>query len=275
MKTSLCHGRPFWRVLFFPVLVFALSLAGTAQAQISLNLEFAQNASDEGGVDYIIWISASTTNPLITSANVVSADGAFAGGIGGEQYWTTPIGLEGIVNSATNGLWTMNVVSNGVEQAYFFSVSLNDNFTNDFPPLEVLYPASYGSQVLPEPTIIWTGPTNFADLYVYIQDTNGNTLDGADLALAATNWVPANDLEYGQKILNITYTNTPPDSNVTFSIPTNSAGQPLGGWSASAELDVSQTTHFFVGTPPPLVAHYTFDNTNYVTQDTGAFHLGF
>jgi len=268
MNTSLRLGRGSWRILLFSVLLLLLSLAGTAKAQISVNLQFAQYDSDEAGIYYIIWISTSTTNPQISSVNVISADGAFGGGLFGPEFWTTPIGLEGIVNSATNGLWTMDVVSNGVEQTNFFSVNVDDNFTNDFPPLQVLYPASYGSQVLPDPTISWTGPTNFADLAVYVQDTNGDTLDSADLSLVATNWVPANYLEYGTKLFNVTYTNIPPDPDVTFSIPTNTAGMPLAGWSGSAELTVSQTTHFFVGTPPPLVAHYTFDNTNYVTQDT-------
>jgi hypothetical protein len=268
MKLSLWNDRVCWRVLCFSVLVFSLALAGTAKAQVSLNLEFAQNASDESGTDYIIWISASTSNPLISSVSVTSADGAFGGGLNGPEFWTTPIGLQGIVNSATNGLWTMNIVSNGVSQTDYFSVSVDGNFTNDFPPLQVLYPASYGAQVLPDPTISWLGPTNFADLYVDIQDTNGNTLDADDLPLDTTNWVPANYLAYGSKLFIITYTNTPPDLDVTFSVPTNSAGQPLAGWSAISEIDVNQTTHFFVGTPLPLVAHYTFDNTNYVTQDT-------
>jgi len=268
MKTSLCHVRAFWRVLLFSVLMFVLSLAGTAKAQISLNLQFAQYQSDESGLYYIIWITANTTNPLITSANVTSSDGAFGGGIGGPQYWTTPIGLEGIIYSMTNGLWPMVVTSNGAVETNFFSVSVADNFTNDFPALQVLSPPSYGSQVLPDPTITWTGPTNFADLFVYIQDTNGETLDAADLSLSTTNWVPPNYLEYGTKLFTITYTNNPPDPDVAFSVPTNSAGMSLAGWSADSEFLISQTTHFFVGTPPPLVAHYTFDNTNYVTQDT-------
>ena len=219
--------------------------------------------SDQSGAYYIIWITAATTNPLITAINVKSADGAFAGGIGGEQYWTTPIDIYGIMNSASNGLWTMDVTSNGVQQTFYFSVSVGSNFTNDFPPLAITYPASYGSQVLPEPTMIWTGPTNFADLSVNIQDTNGDEVNFDDLPLDTTNWIPDNFLAFGSYTFNLEYTNTPPNPDIIFSTPTNGSGQELAGWSSSSDFAVNLTTHFFVGTPPSwwLITHSTIRTT--------------
>jgi hypothetical protein len=184
----------------------------------------------------------------------------------------------------TNGNWSIYVSTNGATtNVYHFTVTANLG-SNSIPPVMVTYPTNGPTFVPNQPNFTWQGPADWAGT-LEVQDnftaTNGSTSSetGAYLATTATNWPCPVALPNGTNTFYAQYeTNIP--SLVVASTPVDNLSRPISSWTPTANLITFCDFQFIVGTPVPnpntniligghtLVAHYTFDNSGFLGQDS-------
>lgn len=247
------------------------SVRAGAASQIALNIQLQQIQSPGNALSYGIGLNLTTTVSPITYDEVIAPAGAFTTAVGANApygFGTSYNDLGSLLNETTNGLWTL-ILNAGDPSAStnYFTVSLSPDATNNFGPLTILYPANDSVGIPNTPTFSWTGPTNEADLSVQAHDSSYNVYESADLPVVTTSWASSQTLNDGFNFFQVTYTNAS-DGEVVISTPTNASGQPVSGWVGTADFEVQNSVDFFVGALPGLVAHYTFDNPSYLSQDS-------
>ncbi|MGA2501448.1 MAG: hypothetical protein ABSH20_27215, partial [Tepidisphaeraceae bacterium] len=238
--------------------------------QISFLLRVSKSGSThEGNLYYGADLDLSSTNTPVTYDQMTSPNGLYttsigSGGTGGGWIFGD---ISNVLTEFTNGLWTLVLnAGSGSPQTNYFTVSLNGLTTNDLPDVLISSPANGAVDVAWQPLCIWSGPSNFTDLQVDAHNDNYSLYDWADLPPTTNSWTPYDLLPYGFNSLDVNY--YAPTAKIVLSTPTNSLGQPMTNWDGSGGLHVADSSRFFVGMPPPLVARYTFDNTNNLGADT-------
>ncbi|HEY1788983.1 MAG TPA: LamG-like jellyroll fold domain-containing protein [Verrucomicrobiae bacterium] len=164
-----------------------------------------------------------------------------------------------MASQLTNGLWTAYVTNSVATNIYHFTVKLNTS-TNDFPLVNITYPANGAVNVPNQVTFTWTGPTDYTNLVVY--ETAESTL----LPYTQTTW-QGPVMPDGVNNITVHY-----DSNSTTSVvssqPVDSGAHPISSWSSTDHLQDYNSSQFTVGMVDPsgtahtLVGHYPFDATN-------------
>ena len=152
--------------------------------------------------------------------------------------------------------------------------------SNLFAPVVVTFPTNGAVSITNSPTFTWQGPTNWLgtlSVNENFTDTNGNNYGEASASLppGQTNWSCPVVIPDGTNTFNVDY-----QTNVTALIvahtPTNNLLQPLNGWVSIATLETYDNSQFIVGSPVlgpssgghTNVAHYTFDNSSNLGQDS-------
>ena len=254
-------------------LIFLTLILGLAHHscgdQIGLNIQLQQVQSQGNGVSYGANIALTSGNGPITYYEVIAPNGAFIATVGsGPSGIGTAYGDAGsLMAGMTNGLGHsfLTAVIHRLKQ-----ITLRWRSIRRRPPILALLtlfsPLITRSGSIIVPTLRVIGPTNLAAITVDAHDNNYNVYTSTELPAVATNWTPGVALDSGFNFFEVTYTNGN-NGNVTISTPTNSLGQPLANWTATASFQVQDTIDFFVGALPALVAHYTFDDSNYLSQD--------
>jgi hypothetical protein len=290
MNANAIHGPGRSLLSILALGAACLCAVPPARAGLTINLQWYHDAN--GYLSYP-WLSTNTTppnNPLgeyfIVSPQpngwsmqyqATSNSFSFVGGGG----WYYPA-FDSFIQAVTNGPWSIWVTNSTSTNQYQFTVSVSGVTSNVFgAPAAPGFPTDGAQYVTNQPLFAWTGPANWAGtLYVddvYI-DNNGNWNGeaGAYLPASQTTWACPVVLPDGTNQFSVSYL-----SNVTASIvastPRNGAAQPISGWvsTATLESDFASSPQFIVGQAPSvtnaghrLVAHYPFDNSNYLAQDT-------
>ncbi len=212
----------------------------------------------------------------------------------GEVYYETNNTLSGLGGSGnyyydfdsfmygiTNGQWSIVYSNNIVTNLFLFTVSVSGINSNSYgPPVQAVFPVSGDQFVTNQPLFQWTSPANWAGS-IYVQDllidTNGyNDYEtSADLTANQTSWPCPIVLPDGTNDFYVQYS-----SNVTAfvvsSAPTNHLGQAIAAWTSTATMqtEFADDPQFTVGQAPlvsgghTLVAHYPFDNSGDLGEDT-------
>lgn len=193
---------------------------------------------------------------------------------GGGGYFANYVDL---MNDITNGFWSIWVTNGGTTQ-YKFRVTVTGLTSAIFGAAPIITNPQQDAQNVPEDlTFTWTGPANWmGSLYVNddFVDSNGdyNYVDSDSLPPSSTSWTPSTTLPIGTNSFNLGY-----DSNITAmvvaSVPTNSSGTAISGWTSTANMNASAWVDFVVSGAGSefnqfLVARYNFEDPGSPGIDT-------
>jgi hypothetical protein len=132
---------------------------------------------------------------------------------------------------------------------YSFQVSVSGLDTNLLQIVNILSPANGAVNIATNPAFYWSGATNYSSLSV---DIAGGV--SANLAITATNWPSAPNLNYGTNRFEVNYiSNNFP--GVTFTIPVDNNLNPIRTWTTVVNLKLAAASSFVVGAPAPLPVH--------------------
>lgn len=274
-------------VLIFTAAIF-VSLEARAGLTINVNLYH-----DTIGYYFYPYLSEDTTAPFLPDGTYYVNSPQVPTGGSGEVFFETNDTLTGLGGSGsyygdfnsflygiTNGQWSILFTNSTVTNQYFFTVSVSGITSNSYgPPVVAIFPLNNDAFVTNQPLFQWTGPSNWAGSIIVeddFTDTNGNFYGELyDTILPTQTSLPCPyPLPNGTNQFDVTYT-----SNITAlavaSIPTNHAGQAISTWTSTATMqtEFAYQPQFIIGQAPyqgghTLEAHYAFDNSNYLGEDT-------
>jgi hypothetical protein len=256
MKTLFNPSQP--RRIFgilIPLIVFILSLANAARAGMNCEMDvirfsqygyyFGPNVTTNGTQDlpYGTYYFTSFGWPTNGTAVLFQFDAT-----GFNEISATPYGFGDYPSMAyqlTNGLWTVYATNSVTTNIYHFAVKLNTS-GNDFPLVDITYPADGATGIPENATFTWQGgPTDYSDLIVY-QGPNSTFLP-----ITQTSWQPPTMTD-GSQNFTAHY-----DSNSTTCVvssqPVDSGSHPISSWSSTGHLMDWNTSTFTVssnGIPP-------------------------
>ncbi len=280
------------------ILAACLLFAPPARAGLTLDLQL-QRSFWAGNYYYGGWpnLNTNTTPPNISYGSYIITSPGYPDNGYSITYQFDATGFNLVTGSGsmetdfnlfsqglTNGNWSIFVSTNGTTtNVYHFTVTANIS-SNSIPAVLVTFPANNSVFVTNRPNFTWQGPAIWAGTLVVqdnFTDTNGNTYaeTGDYLATTATNWPCSIALPDGTNTFYVQYqTNFP--SLVFASTPVDNLSHPISSWTSTADLNTYCNFQFIVGTPVPNpntnaligghtnVAHYTFDNSGYLGQDS-------
>ncbi|HWD19251.1 MAG TPA: hypothetical protein VHB20_08220 [Verrucomicrobiae bacterium] len=238
-------------------------LAGPRQFsfQLSINRQGeVSNPNHSYGAD----LQFTDSDTPVTFDQITSPTGKYTAGAGsGASYggWAFP-DLQPVLDEFTNGPWTLVVdAGSPSEQTYHFAVSVGGISTNDLPDLQIVSPTNSEVNVSTLPLFQWDGPTNATDIQVNTHTDDYSFYNGNDFGADtnASSWTPYNPLPHG--INNFEANEFFAATKFSISSLTNQNGQPVS-WSTLTQWHAEDSVKFFVGEPPPLLASYSFDDTN-------------
>lgn len=204
--------------------------------------------------------------------------------INGSEYSYT--NLSSALQQITNGTWLIQFTNSTTTNYYKFTVSLPGGLTtNQLPVALMTSPTGDLDNLTNQPTFAWQGqPTNWpVSGSIYVQQFNFNNNNSfyypATVSTAQTNWtipvaIPASnpnsytlvELDYVTNYTGALFVATTP-------LDTNTS-EPISGWTCNSTLESGVQVGFTVAAPPAsstthtLIAHYTFDNSGDLGQDS-------
>jgi len=178
----------------------------------------------------------------------------------------------------TNGSWTILFTNTTATNLYTFTVSAPTINSNLMPLTLITSPANGAINVPNQPMFTWQGPTSWpvttANTYFYNYDFSFFQFPDP-LPASETVWPDPTPLPNGLNCtFNLDYvTNyTGPLFGSTTPVTTNVSHQPISGWAIASILETGDSVSFAVTNAPAifttLIAHYTFDNSGNIGQDT-------
>ena len=187
-----------------------------------------------------------------------------------------------LMQSITNGSWTIQVTNATSTNIYSFTVSAPVFPADLLSPLAITFPVQGTSNVVNQPDFAWQGPTGWqATLQVSdsTNDAGGNShyVTGAVLPPAASSWASPVTLPNGTNSFNVTYLSIL-TNQIVATTPLDSSSVPISTWTSTATLEEDANSVFSVGGGSPgegtmshghtLVAHYTFDDPDAKATDS-------
>jgi hypothetical protein len=290
MKTNRSRAA----VIFYRAIlscVVALGLAGEPVARartITVSLEFTRfqfsvlDPYSPGQTWYTVATLVSSDVPPITydevdsaTNNSTSGNPAFGGSENGYGYgYYNDIGSA--VNAATNGVWTLTVNKGDVSQKqYTFTVSATGLLLDDnnYPAIQISTPADGDPAASTNSTFAWTGAATWEELDLDDRSPDYSFYVGDSPSSDTTTWSAA-PLALGTNYFEVTY-KTNAAVWITISTPVDNQSHPFTNWVGGAKLVDYAESGFVTTTNPPapsaghtLIAHYTFDNSGDIGQDS-------
>ena len=180
-----------------------------------------------------------------------------------------------VMQQMTNGIWTMVFTNNTTTNTYTFTVSAPNMTSNMLPATIITYPSEGALNILNQPNFTWQGSTNLPlnDIYSYVANYDFSFYQTASIPATQTNWTFPTPIPNGMNCtISIDYLTNSAPLIFTTSTPLDSNSQPLQGWLTTNVIETGDTVSFAVTNPPvatpTLVAHYTFDNSGNLGQDS-------
>jgi len=258
-----------------------LCLTPAARSELSLNLDLYKSFYPPSGqTNWYAWASLNTTNTIATYYQLYSThsnilDSISAGGTTSTSYFND---FNSLLAEITNGNWTLVLnVGDPSQQTYTFHVTASGLSDSTFPAFQITNPAYHEHIADAGLTYTWSGPTNWPNLYVNVHDDQYNFYQANTLAPDATSWNGniSLDLSLVNYTFNLDY-NTNASACMAFSTPVTAGSQPLPDWTTITTLHLDENVDFFLNPVSASghtnVAHYTFDNSGYLGQDSTANH---
>ena len=297
MYCSLAPSSRLSRAVLCALLLLACWLTPSARAGLTFTVDLY--VSDGSYVFYTPMVTnTSGTNVLFGTYNIYSpgqpTNGSFRQftcdtngfnvSAGNESGYTN---LASALQQITNGTWTMQfVTTNNVTNTYHFTVSVPGGLSsNQLPVTTITFPINGSNNVTNLPTFTWQGqPTNWPVTgTIYVEQLNNvgsyDFYDTASVPTTRSNWtvtapIPANNPNT-YNIIALDYATNYTGSLFVASTPVNiTNSQSISGWAFNSTLESGGQLEFYVAAPPSsstnhtLVAHYAFDNSGFLGQDS-------
>ena len=292
MKNSLSTTTRRRLRLAFLAFIIVLYGVPAARAGLTMTIDFYRNTQGRNYVFYMPFATNAIGPNAALGTYVIGSPGWPAGG-SQQGFDLTTNGLSdrgdldgqnnyGDFNSAlqqiTNGTWTILFTNAAATNFYTFTVSAPTINSNVMPLTLITFPANGTINVPNQPTFTWQGPTSWpvttANTYFYNYDFSFFQFP-APIPASQTVWPDPTPLPNG---LNCTFnldfvTNyTSPLFVSTTPLSTNVSQQAISGWAIATILETGDDASFAITNPPAigitLMAHYTFDNSGNIGQDT-------
>ena len=268
----------------YPLIAAVLLAATGARAGLTVDVHLYNNNNSFFAFPLLstnIVTSNNPSNTYFVSSPLGGIHGELDAGSTFSQAGSGGYGdLGSLIQELTNGNWTLRITNSLSTNQYSFKVSVTGVTSNQFAPVVITFPTNGAVSITNSPTFTWQGPTNWLgtlSVNENFTDTNGNNYGEASASLppGQTNWSCPVVIPDGTNTFNVDY-----QSNVTALIvahtPTNNLLQPLNGWVSTATLETYNNSQFIVGSPVlgpssgghTNVAHYTFDNSSNLGQDS-------
>lgn len=275
------QGRFFCRAgVVFVSLFAACVCVPTARCDLSLNLDLYKSFDPSTGqTNWYTWANLNTTNTPVTYYQLSSPHSSILDGLGNGGTTSTAYfnDFGSMLNEITNGNWTLILnVGDPSQTTYTFNVSASGISSDTFPNFQITNP-TYG-EFVPGTNVdyTWTGPASWASLNVNLYDGNGNFYESSSLPAGSTSWDGNSPLEVSllDYTFNVDYS-TDGGAYLTCSTPMTSVSRPLADWTEVTTLHLDENMnfgiHYVSDTGHSLIAHYTFDNSGFLGQDSAGY----
>ena len=195
----------------------------------------------------------------------------------GEEHWTY-YDFDTVMQQITNGTWTILFTNATTTNLYTFTVSAPTMTSNMLPATIITFPSDGALILTNQPTFTWqAGPSWPVTGDAYVFNSDWSFFQYASLPPSQNDWtisVPIPDgIDYNLNVRYVT-NNATPVFVATTPLNTNSSHRAISGWISTSTLETSGSVSFAVtntvssGGAHTLVAHYPFDNSGYLGQDT-------
>lgn len=203
-----------------------------------------------------------TTNGLTTTA--------------GQEHWTYH-DFDTVMQEITNGTWTILFTNATTTNLFTFTVSAPTMTSNMLPATIITYPSNGALLLTNHPTFTWQGPGWPVEGYAYVVYSDWSLIQYVSLPSSHNDWTISTPIPDGIDYnLNLGYVtnNATPVFVAATPLNTNSSHQPISGWISTSTFETSASVSFAVtntvnpGGAHTLVAHYAFDDSGNLGQDT-------
>ena len=188
-----------------------------------------------------------------------------------------------VMQQITNGFWHIVVTNATSTNTYRFTVSAPNMSSNLLPFTTITFPAEGATQVTNQPTFTWEGPnywptTSYAAVYQFDDVYNYTFYQDTTVPASQTNWTIPVPIPAGTNTTFYVRTTTnwnTPLFIATTPLNTNDS-QPIAGWASTSTLESGGNVNFTTAPPSApgightLIAHYSFDNSGDLGQDSSA-----
>ncbi len=226
-------------------------------ATATLNLKIIRETNEDVREWFYLFPELISVTPdVITKHLVQSPNAFFQGAINGEWGSSSRVlyTLDSLIDECTNGVWTLFInQGDPSEKRYTFAVSISGLDTIALCATTIHSPAQGATNVPPNPSFLWSGPTNLPTLWAAVRSLEGGASSGVYLPSTATNWPSAPTLSTGTNQFEISYTLWSAPDVVSFTLPEDEAHQPLEAWNAISSLHSAAKSTFVVSPVPVAV----------------------
>src|ERR1017187_9415484 len=261
-----------------------------ARAGLSLTIDLYRTLQAQTYVFYTPLATNAVTPAAALGTYVISSPGWPASGsrIGFEM---TSSGLSdrtefdsensyGDFNSAmqqiTNGTWSILFTNATTTNLYTFTVSAPTINSNLIPATIITFPSDGALNIANQPTFTWQGPTGWpVNPNPYVANRDFSFYQPASIPAAQTYWTIPTPIPNGMNCaFRLNYVTNYTTSVFVAATPlsTNAGHAAISGWASATTLETGDGVSFAVTNPPSagiaLIAHYTFDNSGNLGQDT-------
>ena len=176
----------------------------------------------------------------------------------------------------TNGTWSILFTNATTTNLYTFTVSAPTINSNLIPATVITFPSNDALNIPNQPAFAWQGPTSWpVNGSPYVANYDFSFYQPASIPAAQTSWtIPTpipNDMNCTFMLNYVTNYATSVFVAAT-PLSTNTGHAAISGWASATTLETGDGVSFAVTNPPSagitLVAHYTFDNSGNLGQDT-------
>jgi len=299
MKTSLLSLMQRHCRAAILALALVFTAAPAARAGLTLTIDFYRTSA---GLTYVFYTPMATNAvaPAAALGTYVIRSPSWptngsqrgydltAGGLSDRYEFDSEFGypdFNSAMQQITNGNWTILFTNATTTNTYTFKVSAPTATSNMLPLTVITYPATGSINIPNQPTFTWQGPTNWpVSAGPYVVNDDGYFYQPGSVPADQYYWTIPTPIPDGMDCsFNLNYVTNYTSSLFTSTTPTNTSPPhgAISGWAMATTLETGDYSYFAVTNPSIvgtlLVAHYTFDNSGNLGQDSSGngFDLNF
>ena len=195
----------------------------------------------------------------------------------GQEHWSYG-DFDTVMQQITNGTWSILFTNATTTNLYTFTVSAPGITSNMLPATLITFPSDGALVLTNQPTFTWQGPSGWpVNINTFVWNSGSSFFEYASLPPSQREWTISTPIPDGINytfIVQYVTNNATPVFVATTPLSTNSSHQAIAGWVSTSTIETSAGLSFAVTNTVvsvnghALVAHYPFDDSGYLSQDT-------